>query len=393
MRKPRRILLHGQQTVRQLRMIGRPSFSININRRVNLIECPTNLIHGLYVMDAHQVEAETVDMIFPGPIADRLNHETPHHRTFTSRFIATSGSIRPFPFLVRPVKIPRYRTFEIASFRDRGMIVHHVHHYPDTCPVKGHHHLLEFPDTHIRFVRVGGIRTFRHVIILRVITPVVLWFVELRLIHRGEIERRQQLYVGHPQFLQMVEPRFLPQISLCPLLRERQKLASVMNARYGINGKIPVMQFINNNIRKTLQQWTFVFVPALRVGGVPVDDSRPVTVHSHRLGKQSGGISLPYVVNLHVERVELPFQVFIHPNLPHPVRCRLHLHHPVGRASLPFLIKQHTYLLCRGSPKRELGHRRRIHHLLPITVVHRIFVERRLCILVRGCTSRCHCHH
>ena len=351
MRKLRRVLLHGQQAVWQLRTIGCPAFSININRRINPVECPADFVHRFNVMDTHQVETETVDVVFPGPIADRLNHETPHHRTFASRFISTPRGIRPFSFIIRPIKIPRYRAFEITSFCNRGMVVHHIHHHPDTRPVEGHHHLLEFPDTHIRLIRIGGIRTFRHVIVFRVITPVVLRLVELSFVHRRKVERRQQLYVSHPQFLQMVEPRLLPQISLCTLFRECQKLTPVMNTRHRIDGEIPVVQFINDDIRKTLQRRTLVFVPPLRVRRTPVDDGRPVTVHPHRLSQQSGSISLPYVVNLHVERIELPFQVFVHPSLPHPVGCRLHLHHPVGRASLPFLIEQHPHLLCRRCPE------------------------------------------
>ena len=349
------MLLHGQQTIRQLRFPGRPAFSIHAYCRVNLVECLADGIHGLDVMNPHQVKTESVYVILSGPIADRLYHETPHHRPFAGRFIATTRCVGPFPFLVRAIEITWYGPFKIASFRDSRVIIHHVHHHPDTCPVKRHDHLLELADTHFGLIRVGGIRTFRHVVVFRVISPVVLRFVELGFVHRRKVERRQQLYVCHAQLLQMVNTRFLAQIGMRSFLRQSQELSSVPDAGDGIDREITMVQFINHHVGETFQRRTLVFVPAFRIRLLPVDNGCTVAVHSHSLCHESGCISLPHIVYLDIECIEFSFQVFVHVSLPHAIGYRFHLHHAVGRTSLSFFIQQHPHFLSRRSPKREPG--------------------------------------
>ena len=267
-------------------------------------------------MNPHQVKTESVYVILSGPIADRLYHETPHHRSFAGRFIATARCVGPFPFLVRAIKIPRYGPFKITSFRNSRVIIHHVHHHPDACPMKCHDHLLELTDTHFRPIRVGSIRAFRHIVVFRVISPVVLRPVELGFVHRRKVERRQQLYVRHAQLLQMVNARFLAQIRMRSFLRQSQELSSVPDAGDGIDREIAMVQFINHHVGEAFQRRTLVFVPAFRIRFLPIDNGRPVAVHSHGLGHESGRISLPYIVYLDIERIELSFQVFVHASLP-----------------------------------------------------------------------------
>ena len=221
--------------------------------------------------------------------------------------------------------------------------------------MKCHDHLLELADTHFRPIRVGGIRAFRHVVVLRVISPVVLRFIKPGFVHRRKVERRQQLYVCHAQFLQMVNARFLAQIRMRSFLRQSQELSSVPDAGDGIDREIAMVQLINHHVGEAFQRRTLVFVPPLRIRLFPVDDGCPVAVHSHSLGHESGRISLPYIVYLDIERIELSFQVFVHASLPHTVRCRFHLHHTIGRTSLPFFVQQHPHFLSRRSPKREAG--------------------------------------
>ena len=204
--------------------------------------------------------------------------------------------------------------------------------------MKRHNHLFELADTHFGLIRVGGIRTFRHVVVFRVISPVVLRFVELGFVHRRKVERRQQLYVCHAQLLQMVNTRFLAQIGMRSFLRQSQELSSVPDAGDGIDREITMVQFINHHVGETFQRRTLVFVPAFRIRLLPVDNGCTVAVHSHSLCHESGCISLPHVVYLDIERIELSFQVFVHASLPHTVRFRFHFHHTIGRTSLSFFI-------------------------------------------------------
>ena len=196
------------------------------------------------------------------------------------------------------------------------MIIHYVHHHPDACPMKRHYHLLELPDTHFRLIGVGSIRTFRHVVVFRVISPVVLRSVELGFIHRRKVERWQQLHVCHTQFLQMVNTCFLTPISMGSLFSQGQKFPPVPDTGNGIDRKVTVMQFIDYHISEMRQGWTLVFIPSFGIRFFPVNDSSPVSIHSYSFCHKSGSISLPHVVHFHIERVELPFQIFVYSGLP-----------------------------------------------------------------------------
>ena len=60
--------LHGQLVLRIGTRTCRPAFAVYYCCRIFLIERCTYLVHRLYVMNAHEVEAETVDVIFLNPI-------------------------------------------------------------------------------------------------------------------------------------------------------------------------------------------------------------------------------------------------------------------------------------------------------------------------------------
>ena len=77
-----------------------------------------------------------------------------------------------------------------------------------------------------------------------------------------------------------------------------------------------MMQFINHHVGEAFQRRTLVFVPAFRIRFLPIDNGCTIAVHSHGLGHESGRISLPYIVYLDIERIELSFQIFVHASLP-----------------------------------------------------------------------------
>ena len=169
-------------------------------------------------------------MIFACPVAHRFYHKLPHHGTFTRCFVATSGGIGKLTVLFVAVKIARHGPFEVASPRQGGMIIHHIHNHPDACPVQRHYHLFKLADAYIGFIRVGGIRTFGDIIVLRIIPPVVLRLVELGFINRREIERRQQVHMRHSQFFQMVDSCLFSQIRMRTVFRQRQKFSTILDS-------------------------------------------------------------------------------------------------------------------------------------------------------------------
>ena len=71
-------------------------------------------------------------------------------------------------------------------------------------------------------IGVGRVRTFGHVVVHRVVAPVILRFIEACLVYRSVVERRQYVYGIYAKFLQM-----LYSLRLC----QRQKLTFIYKAR------------------------------------------------------------------------------------------------------------------------------------------------------------------
>ena len=65
-----------------------------------------------------------------------------------------------------------------------GVVVDHIQDDADVCLVECLYHLLELTDAYLRAIRVSRIAAFRHIVVDRVVAPVVLWLVETCLVHR-----------------------------------------------------------------------------------------------------------------------------------------------------------------------------------------------------------------
>ena len=140
----RHILFHSQRISRILRRFSSPSFSVNTNSRVHFIHCLPNLVHRFNIMNSHQIEAKTIDMIFLHPVKHGLYHKLTHHRTFTSRFISTTRTVRQCPVFFLTIKITGYCAFKITLRRIKRMIVNHIQNHPDAGFMQRLYHLLEF---------------------------------------------------------------------------------------------------------------------------------------------------------------------------------------------------------------------------------------------------------
>ena len=68
------------------------------------------------------------------------------------------------------------------------MIVDGIEDDTDASLVECLHHRLELAYAHPWLIRVGGIAALRHIVILRVVAPVELGAMELRLIYRCEVK-------------------------------------------------------------------------------------------------------------------------------------------------------------------------------------------------------------
>ena len=190
------------------------------------------------------------------------------------------------------------------------MVVHHVENHSYASLVQCLHHLLELLDSCGREIGVGGIAALGHIVVLRVVAPVVLRRVEACLVNRGIVERRQDVYGVHAERLQI----------FCRLgFRERKKFALVLQARRRVDGEIAVVELIDDEVAGRLQWRTLVLQPTVGVGAAHVYYGGTVSVHPHSLGKETGAFAVAGV-----EGVELAAYVAFHLSAPQSVFRLLH---------------------------------------------------------------------
>ena len=135
-------------------------------------------------MDTHQIEAETINMVFVDPVFHALDYKAAHHRLVTGRLVATARAIGVFAVGCFAIIIIRISTLEIGVLNVVSMVIHHVEDHTDASIMKGFHHLLELANANLRLVGIRRVATFRHVVVHGVVAPVVFVVGEACFIHR-----------------------------------------------------------------------------------------------------------------------------------------------------------------------------------------------------------------
>ena len=180
--------LHGEFLSRIGARACAPSLAIHIYVWVYLVEGLAYEVHGLYVVNAHEVEAEAVDMVFPCPVEHGLYHELPHERFLAGGLVATAGAIGYLAFLCGTVVVAGVGEVEVAAIDVERVVVDNIEDDADAGLVKGLHHLLELPDAGHGGGGIGGVGAFGNVVVQRVVAPVVLRCVGLGLVDGGIVE-------------------------------------------------------------------------------------------------------------------------------------------------------------------------------------------------------------
>ena len=236
--------LHTQQFVRIGTRTCTPALAIDEDGGVDVVNHLANLVHGFDIVNAHQVEAETIDMVFVDPVFHRLQHEATHHGLLRGSLVATAGA----------VAIARRRTvgnggclavvvvgigaLEVGVVNVVGVIVNHVENDTDPSLVEGLDHLLELTDAYVRTIGVRRIATLGHVVVDWVVAPVVFVVSETRLVHRTIVVRGQDMDGVNSQRLQVVDsPRF----------GQRQELTRVLSIRAS-DGKVAMVHLVDDEV-------------------------------------------------------------------------------------------------------------------------------------------------
>ena len=167
-----------------------PAFAVYEDGRIDLQEFTSQAVHRLDIMYAHQVEAEAVDMIFPGPEFDRFDDIMSHHFAFRGCLVSATGSVGIRTVGVLPVKISGNSQVEIRMVGRCRVVIDHIEYNAETVLMQAFHHLFKFADTDDRISRICRITSIGNIVILRVISPVVMILVQFCFIYSGKIERR-----------------------------------------------------------------------------------------------------------------------------------------------------------------------------------------------------------
>ena len=189
----RHICLHRKFLFGICGCFGCPSFSIEQSHGIDGNGSITNLIHRLDVVDTHQVESESVDVVFSHPILDTLNHIGLHHWAIGSRLVTTTRTIGKASIFLLAEEITRSGQFEIRGGSIHHVIINYIHYHTNACLVASHHHLLELIDSDGRVVRVGAITSIWHIVVQGVVAPVVLMLFECGLIDRSIVITRHDM--------------------------------------------------------------------------------------------------------------------------------------------------------------------------------------------------------
>ena len=131
-----------------------PSLAIYHYIRINRMQTLAYFIHRIDIVDGHEVETETVDMIFLHPPLERLDHIFTEHLLLRSGLIAAARSVTERTILIHAVEIPRHGTFETCLRGVCRMVIYNIKNNAETGFMKGLNHLLEFLDTGCRIIRI-----------------------------------------------------------------------------------------------------------------------------------------------------------------------------------------------------------------------------------------------
>ena len=186
-----------------------PAFAEHDDGRIDLVEGSTNLLHRLGVDQTHEVESEAVDVVVLRPVGHRVDDVLAHHRTFGGGVVAATGVVDERTVVVIAEVVARDRLVERMVRGIVDMVVHHIHDDADVVLVQALDHLLHFGDAGARVARIGGVRAFRHVVVLRVVAPVLRAIGVVAqvagLVDGTVVVHRHDLHVGDAQRLEIVK--------------------------------------------------------------------------------------------------------------------------------------------------------------------------------------------
>ena len=349
----------------------------------------THRVHGIRVLQRHQIKPESVDMVFLRPEHHRIYNVLAHHGPLAGKVAAAAGAVGEFALGGAPVPVAGDGAFQ-PGIRKIGVVVHHVHHHAQTGFVQRLHHGPALPHPHRAVEGVGGVAALRHVVIQRVVAPVVAAGGGLP--DGGVVKHRHQLDVADAQPFQIIQAGGMDAVAVQRGVRQREgpELApqTFGHPTVGVGGKIRHMA-LPDAPSMGRDDGAHVLRPALRRGGRQVQHHAPGAVRPGGAGVGVHHFGVAAVRKMQPIGIVHAVQIAIHRSAPDSLPRRRHGMLPQQRG-VRLLIgaggkQPQRDPLGRGRPQLEHRALRRPHRAKILTGIIR---QCRRLILVHPITPK-----
>ena len=204
-------LFHSQRIIRISRRHSRPTFAVRENSRIDLVQRRTDGIHGLLVMDAHEVKTETIHMVLTRPVTNGLDHELAVLLVVRGSLITATGTVGIRTIRIQAIEIFRHHSTQRATHHIVRVVIYNIHNHAYASLMKRLNHHFRLANTRVRVIRISAITSVRHIVIDRIVAPVIwriedgAWRIVICLINRTVVEERQNLEMCNTEFFEIVD--------------------------------------------------------------------------------------------------------------------------------------------------------------------------------------------
>ena len=331
-----------------------PALAVEDHVGAALMDFGDDLVDGLHIQQANQVEAEAVDVVFLMPVQHGFHDVLADHLTLGSGVVAAAGGVG-----VHTGEVAGNDVVEAELAGVVNVVVDHVHNHADAMLMQRHDHLLELVDAGCAIIGVGGVGALGGVVVLRIVAPVE--GIAGGLIHGAVVIDRQQMQVGDAQLVQVVDTGGHTVGGGGAFLGEGQVLAAVGLGDTGavIDGEVTDVELVDDGIGlRGDGVGVLVISPALGVGGIQVHDHAALAVDA---GGTGVGVNRLNGLAVHGDCVGIVdvLQVALNGHGPDALVATGHgIGAQVGGASLGIAaggVQLHADSLSGGSPDIEGG--------------------------------------
>ena len=154
------------------------------------------------------------------------------------------------------------------------------------------------------------------------------------------------MHVRHTQLYQMVDSRQQFVRVHRSMLGQGKELSFILYSGSRIDRKITMMHFVDNHIGRRFQRRTLIILPSFRVRCFPIDNSGTFSIHPDSMSINSRSIPLPFIIDFHIESIELIEQILVNHSCPSSILSKFHLHCFISMTSFTFIIKHQAHFFC-----------------------------------------------